>query len=50
VFLPTEEEIERARETIKLAAGTGTLEDGAFVDAAMLGAAQQVVAIAERYG
>jgi len=50
-FLPTEEEVERARETIeRLAAGTGTLEDGGFVDAAMLGAARQVVAIAERYG
>jgi citrate lyase subunit beta / citryl-CoA lyase len=50
-FLPTEEEVERARETIeRLAAGTGTLEDGGFVDAAMLGAAQQLVAIAERYG
>jgi citrate lyase subunit beta/citryl-CoA lyase len=50
-FLPTEEEVERARETIeRLAAGTGTLEDGGFVDAAMLGAARQLVAIAERYG
>jgi citrate lyase subunit beta/citryl-CoA lyase len=50
-FLPTEEEVVRARETIeRLVAGTGTLEDGAFVDAAMLGAARQLVAIAERYG
>jgi citrate lyase subunit beta/citryl-CoA lyase len=50
-FLPTDEEVERARETIeRLAEGTGTLEGGAFVDAAMLGAAQQLVAIAERYG
>lgn len=50
-FMPTEEEVERARETIeRLAEGTGTLEGGAFVDAAMLGAAQQLVAIVERYG
>jgi citrate lyase subunit beta / citryl-CoA lyase len=50
-FLPTEEELDLARETIeRLAAGMGTLEDGGFVDAAMLGAARQLVAIAERYG
>jgi citrate lyase subunit beta / citryl-CoA lyase len=51
-YLPTEEELERARETLARldADGTATLTDGAFVDAAMLGAARQIVAIAERYG
>jgi citrate lyase subunit beta/citryl-CoA lyase len=51
-YLPTDEEVERARATIeRLAAeGVGTLGGGEFVDAAMLGAARQVVAIAERYG
>jgi len=50
-YLPTAAEVERARETVdRLDAGVGTLASGAFVDAAMLGAAQQVVALAERYG
>jgi citrate lyase subunit beta/citryl-CoA lyase len=51
-YLPTDEEVERARATIeRLQAGTtGTLGGGDFVDAAMLGAAEQVVAIAEWYG
>ena len=51
-YLPTEDELERARETIDRldAAGAGTLADGAFVDAAMLGAAQQIVALARAYG
>jgi citrate lyase subunit beta / citryl-CoA lyase len=51
-YLPTTGELERARETIARleADGVGTLEDGEFVDAAMLGAARQVVALAERYG
>ncbi|MGZ4354332.1 MAG: HpcH/HpaI aldolase/citrate lyase family protein, partial [Gaiellaceae bacterium] len=51
-YLPTAEEIERARATIERleGAGVGTLGGGEFVDAAMLGAALQVVAIAERYG
>lgn len=50
-YLPTGKEAERARATIaRLEEGVGTLEDGAFVDAAMLGAARQVVALAERYG
>lgn len=50
-YLPTAEEVEHARATIeRLDVGVGTLEGGAFVDAAMLGAAQQVVALAERYG
>jgi citrate lyase subunit beta / citryl-CoA lyase len=52
VYLPTAEEVEQARRTISLleAGGVGALEDGEFVDAAMLGAARQVVALAERYG
>jgi citrate lyase subunit beta / citryl-CoA lyase len=51
-YLPTEAEVERARETVaKLeSAGAGTLESGDFVDAAMLAAAQQIVALANRYG
>ena len=50
-YLPTEEEVERARATIeRLQVGVGTVGGGDFVDAAMLGAAQQIVAIAERYG
>lgn len=51
-YLPTAEEVERARATIERleGAGVGTLGGGEFVDAAMLGAARQVVAIAERYG
>jgi citrate lyase subunit beta/citryl-CoA lyase len=50
-YLPTDEEVERARATVeRLEAGAGTLADGAFVDAAMLGAARQTIAIAEAYG
>jgi len=51
VYLPTTDEVERARETIARleADGVGTVGDGEFVDAAMLGAARQVVALAERY-
>lgn len=52
-YLPTEAEVEQARRTIeRLHAdhGASALPGGAFVDPAMLGAAGQVVAIAERYG
>ena len=50
-YLPTEEEVARARATIeRLQEGIGTVGAGDFVDAAMLGAAQQLVAIAQRYG
>jgi len=51
-YLPTRNEVEAARATIaQLAdAAVGTFADGAFVDAAMLGAATQVVELAERYG
>lgn len=52
-YLPTAEEAARARETIERledALGVATLAGGEFVDAAMLGAARQVAAVAERYG
>ncbi len=51
-YLPAADEIEQAHATIERleAAGSGTLRDGEFVDVAMLGAARQLVAIAERYG
>jgi citrate lyase subunit beta/citryl-CoA lyase len=52
-YLPTEDEVERARETVarlELALGASALPGGEMVDAAMLGAARQVVALAERYG
>jgi citrate lyase subunit beta / citryl-CoA lyase len=50
-YLPAPEEVERARATVeRLAAGVGTLDSGDFVDVAMLAGAQQILAIAERYG
>jgi citrate lyase subunit beta/citryl-CoA lyase len=51
-YLPTSAEVELARATVERLAGAavGTLADGAFVDAAMLGAATQVVELAEHYG
>ena len=51
-YLPTDAELDWARATIERldAAGAGTLADGVFVDAAMLGAAQQIVALAASYG
>jgi citrate lyase subunit beta/citryl-CoA lyase len=51
-YLPTEEEVERARETVARLeqAGVGTLAGGEFVDAAMLGAARQTAALADAYG
>jgi citrate lyase subunit beta / citryl-CoA lyase len=52
-YLPTEEETARARATVQQlehALGTATLAGGEFVDAAMLGAARQVIALAEWYG
>jgi citrate lyase subunit beta / citryl-CoA lyase len=52
-YLPSAAELERARETVeRLEAdrGAAVLGAGDFVDAAMLGAARQVVAIVERYG
>jgi citrate lyase subunit beta/citryl-CoA lyase len=51
-YLPTGEELERAQATVQRleAAGAGTLGGGEFVDAAMLGAARQIVALADSYG
>jgi citrate lyase subunit beta / citryl-CoA lyase len=52
-YLPTEQELSRARETVAQledALGAATLAGGEFVDAAMLGAARQIVAIAQHYG
>jgi citrate lyase subunit beta/citryl-CoA lyase len=51
VYLPRPEEVDRARATLEqLAAGAGTIGAGEFVDPAMVGAARQVIAIAETYG
>jgi citrate lyase subunit beta/citryl-CoA lyase len=51
-YLPTRAELEVARATVAQleSAAVGTLADGAFVDVAMLGAAQQTVELAARYG
>jgi citrate lyase subunit beta/citryl-CoA lyase len=52
-YLPTADEAARARETVErldTELGASALEGGAFVDAAMLGAARQMLAIADRYG
>jgi citrate lyase subunit beta/citryl-CoA lyase len=51
-YLPTRAEVDQARATVdKLdEAGVGTLEGGDFVDAAMLGAARQIIELAARYG
>ncbi len=52
-YLPTAVEAARARETVErldAVVGAAMLPGGEFVDAAMLGAARQIVAIAQRYG
>jgi len=51
-YLPTAAEVERARATVaKLEAdAAGMLESGEFVDAAMLAASRQVLALAGSYG
>jgi citrate lyase subunit beta / citryl-CoA lyase len=51
-YLPTNNEVEAARATIEHleSEAAGTLAGGAFVDAAMLGAARQIVELAARYG
>jgi citrate lyase subunit beta/citryl-CoA lyase len=52
-YLPTAEEAVQARDTVSRLeqdAGAATLEDGAFVDAAMLSAARTVSELAARYG
>ena len=51
-YLPTAAELERARETVeRLEADLGAgMSGGDFVDAAMLGGARQIVALAAAYG
>jgi citrate lyase subunit beta/citryl-CoA lyase len=52
-YLPTDDEVARARATVERVEhvrGAATLAGGEFVDAAMLGAARQIVAIAARFG
>ena len=51
-YLPTQAEVDTARATADLLAGdaVGTLGDGAFVDLALLGAAETTLALAEAYG
>jgi citrate lyase subunit beta / citryl-CoA lyase len=51
-YLPSAEELDTARATIDRVEqeGATVVEGGDFVDPAMLGAARQLVAIAERYG
>ena len=51
-YLPTDVEVARAQATVERleAAGAGTLDGGEFVDAAMLGAARQIVVLAQSYG
>jgi citrate lyase subunit beta/citryl-CoA lyase len=52
-YLPTEAETARARATVEQLegrVGAATLAGGEFVDAAMLGAARQTIALAQRYG
>jgi citrate lyase subunit beta/citryl-CoA lyase len=51
-YLPTSAEVDQANATAEQLgdAAVGTLASGAFVDAAMLGAAQQVIELAARYG
>ena len=52
-YLPSRDEVEQARATtdrLEQSASASALDDGAFVDAATLGAARQVVEIWEAYG
>ncbi len=51
-YLPTEAEVETARATVETLAGSGVgmVDDRTFVDAAMLGAARDVLALADAYG
>ncbi|MGZ4291397.1 MAG: HpcH/HpaI aldolase/citrate lyase family protein [Gaiellaceae bacterium] len=51
-YLPTGAEVDQARATVEKleSAGAGTIDGGAFVDPAMLGAARTVLALAEAYG
>jgi citrate lyase subunit beta/citryl-CoA lyase len=52
-YLPTNDEVARARATVERVEhvrGAATLTGGEFVDAAMLGAARQIIAVAARFG
>jgi citrate lyase subunit beta / citryl-CoA lyase len=52
-YLPSKDEVDHARQTIErleAEAGASALPGGEMVDAAMLGAARQIVALANRYG
>jgi citrate lyase subunit beta/citryl-CoA lyase len=52
-YLPTVDELDRARATVERleeSLAAATIAGGDFVDAAMLGAARQTLAIADRYG
>jgi citrate lyase subunit beta/citryl-CoA lyase len=51
-YLPTEAEVEQARATVTKVeeSGIGVVGDGAFVDAAMVGAARTTIALAVAYG
>lgn len=49
-YLPTAGELEQARATVERLEQAPDVVGGEFVDAAMLGAARQVVALAEAYG
>jgi citrate lyase subunit beta / citryl-CoA lyase len=51
-YLPTSAEVEAARATVAKveAESVGTIEGGAFVDAAMLGRARTTIALADAYG
>jgi citrate lyase subunit beta/citryl-CoA lyase len=49
-YLPSERELEAARDVLRGPAGARTQADGAFVDAAFHAAAAETVALAERYG
>jgi citrate lyase subunit beta/citryl-CoA lyase len=51
-YLPTTAEVERAHATIAKVAESdiGTVDDGAFVDPAMVGAARTTIALADAYG
>jgi len=51
-YLPTQAEVDQARATVALLAddAVGIVGDGTFVDAALLGAAQMTLALADAYG
>ncbi len=51
-YLPTAADVDAARATIQLLGSdaVGTVDDGTFVDAALLGAAHMTLALADAYG